>query len=257
MDSIQYIDKTIFLLSFPVLILYLLVLAKVRQLNRLIVKKITCFLLGLVLINLCFGSALNFYSHLLLSVHMLQMSLLCFYIPVLILSGIPEFKVHPRFQFLGKPRNSKFYHRAILGLFAFLFTFYHFPVVFNTVMSDKTLHDFSQGFLIVLSFLVWWPVTASSYEKESNKLKRNYIYKMLLLLMPACLFLIIANKGLYKVYNDPIFLSKTLRVCISPNINMKPYFIKLSFLSTIGDQRLGGMIMIISHKLASYWLMRG
>ncbi|MDE3838907.1 hypothetical protein C0966_05895 [Bacillus methanolicus] len=257
MDSIQYLDKAILLLTFSFLIIYILMLVKVGQLNRMIVKRIICFILGLVLINFCFGGALNFYGHLLLSVHMLQMSLLCFFIPVLILSGLSEITEHPRLLFFVKLRSSKIYHNAILGFFAFMFSFYHFPVVFNTVMSDKTLHDFSQGFLMVLSFLVWWPVATSSYSEKSIKLKRNYIYKMILLLLPACLFLIIANTGLYKVYSDPMILNQTLRVCFSPDIDVKQYFIKFNFLSTIGDQRLGGTIMIISHKLASYWLLRG
>ncbi|GLH62709.1 cytochrome c oxidase assembly protein [Parageobacillus sp. G301] len=256
MESIQYIDKTILIFTFFFLVVYLLTLVRVGQFNKMIVKKIICFVLGLVLINLCFGSALNFYSHLLFSVHMFQMSLLFFFIPVLILSGLSEIKEHPRFRLLVKLRSSKNFHHAILGLFAFMFSFYHFPVVFNTVMGHKTLHDFSKGFLMALSFLVWWPVATSSYGEKSNKLKRNYIYKMLILLMPACLFLIIANTGLYKVYSDPIFFRETLHVCFSPNIDVKQYFIKFNFLSTIEDQRLGGTIMIISHKLASYWLLR-
>jgi putative membrane protein len=256
LESTQYIDKTILMLTFSFLIIYLLMLVKVGQFNRMIVKKIICFILGLALINLCFGSVLNFYSHLLFSVHMFQMSLLCFFIPVLILSGLPEMKEHPRFRLFAKLRSSKNFHHAILGLFAFMFSFYHFPVVFNTVMNHKALHDFSKGFLMILSFLVWWPVTTSSYGEKPNKLKRNYIYKMLILLMPACLFLIIANTGLYKVYSDPFFLRETLHVCFSPGIDVKQYFIKFNFLSTIGDQRLGGTIMIISHKLASYWLLR-
>jgi putative membrane protein len=229
---------------------------KAGQLNRTKIKKIICFILGLVLINLCFGSALNFYSHLFFSVHMFQMSLLCFFIPVLILSGLSEIKEHPRFRLFTKLRSSKNFHHAILVLFSFIFSFYHFPVVFNTVMSHKALHDFSKGFLMALSFLVWWPATTSSYGEKSNKLKRNYIYKMLILLMPACLFLIIANTGLYKVYSDPIFFRETLHVCFSPDMDVKQYFIKFNFLSIIGDQRLGGTIMIISHKLASYWLLR-
>ena len=255
MESIQYIDKTILIFTFFFLVVYLLTLVRVGQFNKMIVKKIICFVLGLVLINLCFGSALNFYSHLLFSVHMFQMSLLFFFIPVLILSGLWEIKEHPRFRLLVKLRSNKNFHHAILGLFAFMFSFYHFPVVFNTVMSHKALHDFLKGFLMVLSFLVWWPV-ATSYGEQSNKLKRNYIYKMLILLMPACLFLIIANTELYKVYSDPIFFRETLYVCFSPNIDVKQYFIKFNFLSTIEDQRLGGTIMIISHKLASYWLLR-
>jgi putative membrane protein len=256
LESIQFIDKTILLLTFFVLIVYLLMLVKVGQLNRMIGKKIISFILGLVLINLCFGSALDFYSHLLFSVHMFQMSLLFFFIPVLILLGLPEMKDHAQFRLLAKLRSSKNFHHAILGFFALIFSFYHFPIVFNTVMSHKILHDFSKGFLMVLSFLVWWPVTTSSYGGKSIKLKRNYIYKMLILLMPACLFLIIANTGLYKVYNDPIFLRETLRVCFSPDIDVKQLFIKFHFLSTIGDQRLGGTIMIISHKFASFLLLR-
>jgi putative membrane protein len=257
LELTQYIDKTILMLTFFFLIVYLLMLVKVGQLNRMIVKKIIRFILGLVLINLCFGSVLNFYSHLLFSVHMFQMSLLCFFIPVLILSGLPEIKEYPRFRLFAKLRSSKNFRHAILGLFAFMFSFYHFPFVFNIVMSHKGLHDFSKGLLMVLSFLVWWPVTTSSYDDEkSNKLKRNYIYKMLILLMPACLLPIISNSGLYKVYSDPIFLRETLQVCFSPDIDVKQNFIKFHFLSTIGDQRLGGTIMIISHKLASYWLLR-
>jgi putative membrane protein len=257
LDYIQLLDNTTLLLTFSFLILYVLLLVKLSQFNRMIIKKFICFVLGLVLINLCFGSALNFYSHLLLSVHMFQMSLICFFIPLLILSGLSGILEHLQFRLFNQLRNNKIYHHSILGFFALIFTFYHFPVVFNTIMSHKALHDFSQGFLMLLSFLVWWPATTASYNEKSNKLKRNYIHKMLILLMPACLFLIIANTELYKVYSDPIFLNETLRVCFSPDIDVKQQFIKFYSLSNIGDQKLGGSIMLISHKLASYWLLRG
>jgi putative membrane protein len=252
MESIQYIDETILLLTLSSLSVYLLILVKVGQFKKMMVKKIFCFILGLILINLCFGRALNFYSHLLFSVHMLQMSLLFFFIPVLILTGLSDMMDHPRFHLFTKLRDSKKFHHAILVLFAFMFSFYHYPAVFNTVMSHYAMHELLKAFLLVLSFLVWWPLTT----EKAIKLKRNYIYKMLILLMPACLFLIVANTGLYKIYSDPIILGETLRVCFSPDFNVKQYFIKFDFLSTIGDQRLGGTIMIISHKLASYLMLK-
>lgn len=218
-----------------------------------------CFTLGLVLILFYFSRALNFYSHVFFSVHMFQMSLLFFFIPVLILSGLPAFNAPPRLlrlKFAARLRTSPIFHNAILGFFAVVFSVYHLPVVFDTVMRQPLLHDFVHVILMVLSFLVWWPVATSSNEEQSNDLKRNYIFKMLILLMPACLFLVVTNTSLYKVYSDPTFLNETLRVCFPATSDVKQYVIKFNFLSAIGDQRLGGLMMIVAHKLVSYWLLK-
>jgi putative membrane protein len=194
-----------------------------------------CFIAGLAVFYLAQGSPLNVLSHhYLFSAHMMQQSLILFVMPPLILYGIPPWLIE---RIVGRPLLKKILQVAVhpilaVVVFNSLLSFYHFPFIYDWLMSDRamgfgTLYHF---ILVLSAFQMWWVIVCPLPEMDrlSELLKVTYIVINGLLLYPACALIIFADDLMYKTYAH------------APQIT--------ELLSPMDDQQLGGVIMKIMQE---------
>lgn len=191
------------------------------------------FLLGWIVYYIAMGSPLNLLGHELFSMHMMQMSLLYFVMPPLLLLGTPAYL----FRLLAKigwvRAICKFFTRPLITLFFFngTITFYHVPVVFEAIMNSDVLHVVSHTVLLYAALCVWWPIIAPVPEWDRVKPlhKLALIFGSGVLLTPACAIITFTDLVLYSTYAQ----MSTLAPIMSP----------------IHDQQLGGVIMKIMQEI--------
>ncbi|WP_010277819.1 cytochrome c oxidase assembly protein [Paenibacillus senegalensis] len=206
------------------------------------------FGLGLLCFYLGMGGPLNLIGHFLFSIHMLKMAILCLLMPPLILSGLPyavyrwftsKAWVRPWLSVLTTPLIA-------VVLFNLVFSLYHLPVVFETIMSNFIAYTAVHILLLVLAFAMWWPVFSPiPLAKPMTGLKKiGYVFLAGVLITPACALIIFAPKALYSTYIEgarmictPFYYSDVSSV---PRIN--------DILNVKDDQQLGGVIMKVMQE---------
>jgi putative membrane protein len=191
-------------------------------------RKKTALLLGLLLFNLAVGSPLSFIGHELFSVHMLQQSVLFLAVPPLVLSGLPAGWVRAVFRWRPVKQAVSFFTHPLVALLVFngLFSFYHVPFIFDTLMGNPMLHVTSHAVLTAAAFAMWWPVFCPLPEQDrlTPLRKMAYICAAGVLLTPACALIIFADQLLFASYSG---------------VQLIP------LLDPLDDQQLGGVVMKI------------
>ena len=213
---------------------------KIRQ------KQPLLFFLSLAILYLTIGSPLSSLSHLSISLHMLQLSILYFIIPPLFLLGIPESLI----QQFGKTSLSKKIGKFVIppkaALYAFgaLFLMYHFPAILTFLSQSTMFHNVYLFILLVLSFWMWRPLAVPDLKKSGSVGKnKNYVVLSGLVLMPACLLFVF--NAIIGEMNNPFLIQMTANLCMSPSdFNILPSPFNTSF-----DQILAGILMLAMHKL--------
>lgn len=196
-------------------------------------KKFGLFHAGIGLFYLLMGSPLYVLSHLSFSTHMLQMSILYFFVPPLLLFGIPAWNGDK-----WKKRNISSFSALIL--FSILFFLYHLPQVVPFVYKSPVIHT---GFILLLfglSCLMWLPVITPGPGPN------RFSWWSGILLMPACLLLIL--NGLMDGQNaSPLFSQLMLKLCIPADQAgaLLPFQINAK-----ADQIFGGLLMLVLHKFS-------
>ncbi|WP_257350587.1 cytochrome c oxidase assembly protein [Pseudalkalibacillus decolorationis] len=165
--------------------------------------------------------------------HMIQMSLLYFIMPPLLLIGLPKdlFRKILSIKFVKRPFHFFTHPLIALVLFNGLISFYHLPFIFDTMMEQMLLHEVYHVVLLVSSVFMWWPVIAPLSEEErlSDLQKVGYIFADGVLLTPACALIIFADTIIYETYMN------------APRI--------FEFLAPLDDQQAGGVIMKIAQEI--------
>jgi putative membrane protein len=191
------------------------------------------FLLALIIYYFAVGSPLDLVGHELFSMHMLQMSLLYFVLPPLLLLGIPAYMWRPLIRLPVLRAIGRFFTRPVFTLFFFngIISLYHVPIVFDTIMRNHPLHYISHAILLFAAFCMWWPIACPvpEYDKVPSLYKLALIFGNGVLLTPACAMITFTNILLFKTY-----------ATMSPLIPV---------LSPLEDQQLGGVIMKIVQEI--------
>lgn len=191
-------------------------------------KQKLSFFTGLLVFYLSLGSPLHLIAHdFLFSAHMLEQALTYMVMPPLLLMGIPAWLLHPVIKKpLIKKTIIRLTHPLLAALvFPILFSFYHFPLIFDVVNADSPLHTFTHTLLLFAAFTMWWPMTSPIAElNQLSELKKlGCLFANGVLLYPACGMIIFANKILYDTFVG------------SPQL--------ILILAPLDDQQLGGIIM--------------
>ncbi|WP_408010854.1 cytochrome c oxidase assembly protein [Pseudalkalibacillus sp. A8] len=167
------------------------------------------------------------------SAHMLQMSLLYFIVPPLLLIGLPKELYRKILDIRSIGRVFRFFTKPLIALISFniLISLYHLPIIFDTVMTNVLLHEVTHLVLLTSSFFMWWPVIGPLPENDtlSDLQKVGYIFADGVLLTPACALIIFADDLIYQTYMN------------APQI--------FSFLAPLDDQQAGGVIMKIAQEI--------
>ncbi|KPC71031.1 hypothetical protein ADL26_15760 [Thermoactinomyces vulgaris] len=192
-----------------------------------------CFLSGLIIYFFALGSPLNLMAHELFSMHMMQMSLLYFAVPPLLLLGMPAYLLRPVVNLKVVRGIIRFFTKPLFSVFFFngLISFYHVPVVFDKIMKEHLLHNLSHGILLFAALCMWWPIIGPIPEWDRIKPipKLGLIFANGILLTPACAMITFTDVVLFQSYME---MSQVFPV-----------------MSPIHDQQLGGVIMKIMQEI--------
>lgn len=210
-------------------------------------KQALLFFLGSGLLYIIIGSPLSNISHLSFSLHMIQMSILYFIIPPIILLGIPSHMFNQVLKFSIIKRTQKLFMPAKITLYAFavLFLIYHFPFVLNILSQNTHLQNGYLLLLFMLSFGMWWPIVSPD-PKQRLSVGRMKLYAFLsgIILMPACMLFILT--AFIDGGNNPFLNQITAELCIpahSSSLNVLPLPFNTKF-----DQVMSGILMMGLHK---------
>lgn len=229
--------------------------------NRELTKRqVIYFLSAILLLYIVKGSPIDLMSHIMFSVHMVQMAILYLLIPPLFIIAIPVWLW--RWILKGKRIQwfYSFFQQPLVALLNFniFFSFYHIPFVFDHVNTNMWLHTGYTLLLFTFAFFMWFPLVHQIPEKESLSgiQKVAYIFGSGILLTPACALIIFANQPLYLSFYNPKSWSDAISLCVSGStlsgLSGPEMF---SGLSAIEDQQLGGVLMkIIQEIILGYML---
>jgi putative membrane protein len=192
------------------------------------------FFSALFIFFIVLGSPIDYYGHhFLFSFHMLQMALFYLVMPPLLIIGLPDwfYRSILRSEVILKPFLFLTHPLLSLVLFNMLFSFYHLPFVFDTLMGNHLLHNLFHATLLLTAFIMWWPIYCPLPElnKLSEMKKIGYMFAGGFLLTPVCAMIIFATGVIYTTYEG------------APQL--------FAVLPTLDDQQLGGVIMKVIQEL--------
>lgn len=206
------------------------------------------FVIGLIFFYLGYGGPLYIIGHLMFSAHMFQMAISLMIAPPLLLLGMPSWLLKTLvlkipFKSLLKPFTKPL---VAIILFNAMFSFYHFPIVFDYLLVHKPMHDFFQALIFIVALNMWWALVVPVPEwNQLSELKRiGLIFLDGILLTPACALIIFANKALYTTFSDPQTWAVALSLCLPGQMTVPPELIEqFMWFPLLEDQRLGGVVM--------------
>ncbi|GGE66564.1 cytochrome c oxidase assembly factor CtaG [Priestia taiwanensis] len=243
-----------------VLIAYYLVITLFREnfknSSKVSIKQQLLFVSGIVLLYVIKGGPVDLLGHLLFSAHMTQMALLFLAVPPLLMLGLPEWFLRWLVSFKTVHYTLVFFGKPLIALFVFngLFSFYHLPLIFDTVKTDALYHGIAMGILFFTSIMMWWPIVSPFEDKYkiSPVKKIGYIFANGVLITPACALIIFASAPLYATFTDSKAWADALQLCVPLDVLQTldlagPYF--FDWMPPLEDQQLGGVVMKIIQEI--------
>lgn len=231
----------IFLFLIFGLIVYFFILPE----EKFSLKKAILFVAGTIALFAALGSPLNVIGRIQFSTHIIQLILLLFVSPPLLILGFKNkiLEKVPSIPFLDKTFH--FLMRPVTAtiLFQALFYGYHIPVIFNFARMDLYLNYFFLLAVFIGAILLWIPIISSNI--LSKKKKVIYILINSLLLVPYSLILILAREALYMIYTDVDLFVSSLAACF-PDLNTVPddFFAVLLPFDPVNEQIVGGWYLL-------------
>ncbi|TWI57205.1 cytochrome c oxidase assembly factor CtaG [Halalkalibacter nanhaiisediminis] len=219
------------------------------------------FILALVALYVGWGSPFYLAGHIMISFHMIQMVFAYFIAAPLLLLGIPSWMFQALIDRFRTPLTVKIFRviwSPIFALFFFngLFSFYHVPFMFDTLMQSVILHSLYQYLLFIAAVLMWWHMIAPvpSTSRLSDLRRIGYIFANGILITPACALIIFAPEPLYQTYTDPTIWSSVMAYCLPAGAEVPMSLFagpnSFAFLETRMDQQLAGALMKIMQEIA-------
>ena len=214
------------------------------------------FILAMVTLYIIKGSPIDLLSHILFTMHMVQMAFLLLLVPIFLIKGIPwwVWKALLNIKLINK--IFKIFTQPIIAIFIFvgMFSVYHLPSVFDTIKLDMTLHGIYTMLLFVSAVFMYWPLLnqVDGQHKMKNITKLAYIAGNAVLITPACALIIFANHPMYATYYDASSWLKAMELCVPVdtlaelNLTGPELF---SNMTPVSDQQVGGVLMKIIQEI--------
>jgi cytochrome c oxidase assembly factor CtaG len=244
-DQLTWNITLLFLLIF-VIIVYL-ILCKKFAIGYDCKVQPYLFIGSLCILYLMKGSPLSVISHFSFSTHMLQMSLLSFFIPPFLLLGVPQSLFQTGFLKKKKTNNNRRVNLIIipsLFLFGIGLLLYHFPYTALFIMVNPGMHELYLWILFFLAIMMWIPLTTPEYSKYISW-KSKYTMLKTLVITPACLILIFLP---FAPGINPLFSNMSTLCVPQEYINqLLPFPFNTKY-----DQQFGGLLMFLLHKLSVF-----
>lgn len=219
------------------------------------------FGLGMLALYGGWGSPLYLAGHMVMSIHMLQMVFAYFVAVPFLLLGVPKWVFTQTAEWLkgrGIQPIVRFLSHPILALLLFngLFSFYHVPFMFDSLMQSPILHSVYQYGLLFAAALMWWHMLAplpNAYQLSDLR-RIGYIFANGILITPACALIIFAPTAMYATYTDPVVWSNVMSYCLPAGTEVPLSMFNgpsapLAFLDTRMDQQLAGVLMKVMQEV--------
>ncbi|NLG08126.1 MAG: cytochrome c oxidase assembly protein [Deinococcales bacterium] len=193
------------------------------------------FGIGLVLLFLNEGSPLHdLAERYLLSAHMVQHLALSYIVAPILLLSTPAWLLRAA---LAGPRVLPITRVLLSPLVCFLaftlvMSLYHLPRIYDLSLVNTSLHHGIHIVLLLVSFMVWWPIMSPLEElpRPPYIIRCAYLFLQPVSQLPVFAFITFSPEPLYQVY---------------ANVPTRAFG-----MSVIEDQALGGAIMNVGGELA-------
>jgi putative membrane protein len=201
-------------------------------------KKVASFVTGLLLMFVALQGPMHELSdYFLFSAHMVQHLVLILVMPPFLLYGTPDWALRPlvRRRWMGRLARALTFPLVAFALNNAIFLAWHFPGPYDLMMRDHGVHVAMHLMIMVTGTIMWWPVMSPLPElpRIAPVLQMVYLFLVGIPMMISAALITFSQTELYTWYVE------------APRV--------LPELSTLEDQRLGGVIMWVPGGL-TLWL---
>ncbi|HLR81451.1 MAG TPA: cytochrome c oxidase assembly protein [Bacillota bacterium] len=236
-------------------IIYLFILPAGKEHS---IWKAILFFIGSIALFVSVGSPLNIVGRIQYSSHIIQILLLLFIAPPLMIYGLKRKwfdHVIATYPAVKKTVYALTHPVFAMVIFYILFYGYHIPAIFNFARVDLYINYFYLLVLFIAAILLWVPIF--SKHRLTKKQKMLYSLINMILLLPYGFVLLLANGNLYTVYTDLSSFISALEVCLPVEKSLpKTYYEALLPFAPVDEQVKGGKILIVG-VIAIFSLMMG
>jgi len=216
------------------------------------------FYSGMVVLYLVKGAPLDLLSHIMMTAHMIQMAILYFVVPILVIRGIPEWIWRKFIKFpIIKQLYKVFAHPLVaFAIFNFFFALYHIPFIFDFTKEHQMVHIVVTFFLFVAAVIMWWPLVTplEEHDRLQALLKMAYLLGSVFIIAIPCALIIFASEPLFDAYSSQGAWMQAMSLCVPPDVlnglsgdltgpdMFSPFDI-------LQDQQLGGIMMMTLQEI--------
>ena len=173
----------------------------------------------------------------LFSAHMVQHMLLMLIMPPFLIMGLPPWLIRKALDRPRVARIARFLTHPVAAFLAYNITFigWHIPQAYNWALVNHDLHILQHLMFMAVATMMWWPVVNPAPELEripTGPLLMMYVFAFGIPSTVVSAFITMSDSVFYPWYE------------------MAP---RVSSLSALEDQRLGGLIMWIPGMLI-FWV---
>lgn len=173
----------------------------------------------------------------LFSAHMVQHMLLMLIMPPFLIMGLPPWLIRKALEKAGIARAAKILTHPVVAFLAYNVTFigWHLPQMYNWALVSHGLHIFQHLMFMSVAVMMWWPVVNPVPELEripTGPLLMMYVFAFGIPSTLVSAFITLSDSVFYPWYE------------LAPRVTS---------LSPLEDQRLGGLIMWIPGMLI-FWV---
>jgi putative membrane protein len=173
----------------------------------------------------------------LFSAHMVQHMLLMLVMPAFLIMGLPPWLIRKVMERPGVARTARFLTHPVVAFLAYNITFigWHIPQMYNWALVSHDLHILQHLMFMSVAVMMWWPVVNPVPELEripTGPLLMMYVFAFGIPSTVVSAFITLSDVVFYPWYE------------VAPRVTS---------LSPLEDQRLGGLIMWIPGMLI-FWV---
>src|SRR5690625_5221038 len=125
------------------------------------------FYFGLIFFYITVASPIDYIGEVyLFSVHMTQHIFLMYFVPIILILGLPDWLTRPLFRYRIVGPTFRFATRPLVagGLFIFFLTAWHIPTLYEIALRNRLIHNIEHITMFIPGFLVWWLLFSRSKE---------------------------------------------------------------------------------------------
>lgn len=171
----------------------------------------------------------------LFSMHMVQHNLMMYLLARLLLASVPEWAIsHWYHGYKGFKRAYDIFSQPILTCLTFnlVFTLWHIPFLYDWALRDRMVHNVEHATMIGTAVMLWLPLWSPLRERRlSHPMQILYLLSQAIAQLPVFAYVTFSPMVLYPTYE------------LAP---------RLTALSALSDQQLGGVLMKINGMLVLF-----